>query len=688
MSFLKSNLVKKNIFLIGTIVLTAILNFAHSSEILFQTHYSKYDYQFGSSLVNFIDKLSKNQLDTKDVTNLSKNQALVRAFPEVTKIIEKAFLISKINGPNTFYKNCQPNDKSAIPYQDELNKKLDSYCRFLYLKRLTKLPANATLSSRDLNYFQSASVNYISGDQKEELIKLLKKFKKNQSNLKKISDIIIAQSIKNDIRPDSSIVIYIKKNSTFNSFLARNINKDHRVSKSFKDQYTETARSIALMITRKNFKQAVRMADNNHSFFEKNKKFIDPLIVWSNLTIMAQDFFHQGQKIEADKYFLLAKSIATKSKKQEATYNLIWGDVITKDYKKLFQSVKKYKLDETFSQHESKLQYWIAYAFYQNGEKEKALKLFNDIISKTPYSFYSIISLKILAQNNDTKPDAEIMDKLIQSNKIESYPLTKFNNDFNFSLIRLSIWLEMKNDKMIESEINYIQSLAKNKVLKNQKHAKKITLLKYNDFLTLNLIKLLNSKNQFLSSFKIFSRSLSHNSLALNYNVIKYLFPFKYYETIKKNSNSLDPLLILSLMRQESSFNPQATSIVGAKGLMQLMPNTAKLFNRKIGKKQLTIPTTNINIGIKYLNKLNSRFAGNMILILASYNAGENRIDRWRKEIFKVDDPLAMIEAIPFKETRNYVKLIYRNYFFYNFLSNKSTLMTPIHDSFKIPQEA
>lgn len=683
MLFLKTNLVKKKIFLIGTIILTLNCIIAQSSEIPFKVPYSSYDYQFGSSLVNFIEQLSKNKMDVKDVAHLSKDKALVKAFPEVNSLLEKTALISKINGPKTFYKSCEFTEKSSTPYKNELNKSLDRYCRFLNLKRLNNLPIKTKLSSRDLEYFQSASGHYISGEHREELIKLLKKLKNNQSDLKKISDIIINQSLKNDVRPDSSVVIHIKKNSRFNTFLTNNINKDHRASKSFQDQYIETSRSIAPMISRKDYKQAVRTADNNHIFFESNKKFIDPLTVWSKLTIMAQDFFHQGQKKEAEKYFLLAKSVATKSRKQEATYNLVWGDVISKDYKKLLQSVKKYKLDKTFYQHESRLQYWIAYAFYQNGEKEKALKFFNDIISKTPYSFYSIISLKILAQNQDTDLDIDIIDKLIQSNKIANYPLKKFNNDFKSSLARLAIWLEMKNDKMIESEINYVQSLSKDVVLNSQTYAKTITPLEYNDFLTLNLIKLLNSKDQFLSSFKIFSRSLNQNSLALNYNVIKYLFPFKYYETIKKNSNSLDPLFIISLMRQESSFNPHATSIVGAKGLMQLMPNTAKRFNKKVRKKQLTNPTTNINIGIKYLNKLNARFEGNMILILASYNAGENRIDKWRKNIFKVDDPLAMIEAIPFKETRNYVKLIYRNYFFYSLLSNKSTLMIPIHDSFK-----
>ena len=84
------------------------------------------------------------------------------------------------------------------------------------------------------------------------------------------------------------------------------------------------------------------------------------------------------------------------------------------------------------------------------------------------------------------------------------------------------------------------------------------------------------------------------------------------------------------------------------------------------------------------LKLLISRFDGNLIYALASYNAGENRIDRWRKEIFRNEDPLSTIESIPYEETRNYVKLIYRNNFFYSLISNKSVLMIPLEDTFKV----
>ncbi len=141
----------------------------------------------------------------------------------------------------------------------------------------------------------------------------------------------------------------------------------------------------------------------------------------------------------------------------------------------------------------------------------------------------------------------------------------------------------------------------------------------------------------------------------------------------------------MSLIRQESAFNPYARSHVGARGLMQLMPQTAKMFRKDIRAKQLATPKTNIKIGIKYLKKLLKEFNNNIIFSLAAYNAGETRVRRWRKDIFLNDDPLAIIETIPYKETRKYVQYIYRNMFFYDYIKNpQKALKVSLEGSFSL----
>ena len=101
-----------------------------------------------------------------------------------------------------------------------------------------------------------------------------------------------------------------------------------------------------------------------------------------------------------------------------------------------------------------------------------------------------------------------------------------------------------------------------------------------------------------------------------------------------------------------------AQSPVGASGLMQLMPATAKqLARKKMSRKKLYNPEQNIKLGTKYLNQLQKKYSGNQILATADYNAGPYRVKAWLKERPKMPADI-WIETIPFKETREYVKSV------------------------------
>jgi len=98
------------------------------------------------------------------------------------------------------------------------------------------------------------------------------------------------------------------------------------------------------------------------------------------------------------------------------------------------------------------------------------------------------------------------------------------------------------------------------------------------------------------------------------------------------------------------------------------MPTTAKRLQRGVGEKQLDKPNKNIELGAKYFQQLHKRYNGNLVYVLSAYNAGESRVERWKNQYFLGDDLMRNIEMIPFQETRNYVKLIFRNIFFYKTL--------------------
>lgn len=137
-------------------------------------------------------------------------------------------------------------------------------------------------------------------------------------------------------------------------------------------------------------------------------------------------------------------------------------------------------------------------------------------------------------------------------------------------------------------------------------------------------------------------------------------YPMKYEDAIRKNAekNGLDPYLIMALILQESYFNPAAKSSVGATGLMQLMPATGRELAQKLHTSaHLENPETNIKLGAFHFRHLVDLFDGHTQLAVASYNAGQGNVLKWRRAA--PSKPMdEFLESIPFPETRNYVKRV------------------------------
>nr|WP_218626953.1 murein transglycosylase [Sodalis sp. dw_96] len=139
----------------------------------------------------------------------------------------------------------------------------------------------------------------------------------------------------------------------------------------------------------------------------------------------------------------------------------------------------------------------------------------------------------------------------------------------------------------------------------------------------------------------------------------------------------------MAIARQESAWNPKAQSPVGAAGLMQLMPVTAKhtaqMFNiaSYTNPSQLLDPQTNINLGTTYLEYVYQMFGRNRILSSAAYNAGPGRVTTWLDSSAGRIDAVAFIESIPFSETRGYVKNVLAYDVFYRyFLRQPAKVLT------------
>jgi soluble lytic murein transglycosylase len=145
------------------------------------------------------------------------------------------------------------------------------------------------------------------------------------------------------------------------------------------------------------------------------------------------------------------------------------------------------------------------------------------------------------------------------------------------------------------------------------------------------------------------------------------LFPRPFWDELRKDAaaNRLDPHLVASLIRQESEFNPAAISPSNAYGLMQLLPSVGKGMAKELKIKhfstdELLVANTNLQLGTRYFKHMMDHFDGRVEYALAAYNAGEDRVDDWRRN-GKFADMEEFVESIPFAQTRDYVQAIMRN---------------------------
>lgn len=148
--------------------------------------------------------------------------------------------------------------------------------------------------------------------------------------------------------------------------------------------------------------------------------------------------------------------------------------------------------------------------------------------------------------------------------------------------------------------------------------------------------------------------------------ILELIYPMPYYNLVEKyaSENNLDIYLVYSIIKAESGFDKDAVSKKGALGLMQLTPKTAiwlasEMKLQNFSESDIIIPENNIRLGCYYLSTLLKQFDNNMDNALCAYNAGRGNVSKWllNKEYSRDGKNLY---KIPYKETRDYLKKVYR----------------------------
>jgi hypothetical protein len=189
----------------------------------------------------------------------------------------------------------------------------------------------------------------------------------------------------------------------------------------------------------------------------------------------------------------------------------------------------------------------------------------------------------------------------------------------------------------------------------------------------------------FLATFRLLSGAFRENRELITYDTMSLYYPTDVVLHEPFLNFSLDPALMTSLIRQESAFQAQAVSHAGAVGLMQVMPKTARKVQRTQTRQTLMDPVTNLNIGSRFFRSLLDEYSGDVEFALAAYNAGSNRVTDWQRRYVTPDKRL-FVDLIPFKETREYIASIARNYYWYTLTQHqdKAKTMKALQEKFVI----
>lgn len=306
--------------------------------------------------------------------------------------------------------------------------------------------------------------------------------------------------------------------------------------------------------------------------------------------------------------------------------------------KDLFQFIR-----DTYSNPNVKRQsdYWYARTVERQGEKEEAQAIYRRLASAAYLDLYAMFAIRHGAPHQEDK----------------SNPLNKRGPDWRDIAEK-----EMPDELRLAYELTALLDMkdARAEVVKNIRPSN-------NRFAQALLADYYNTTGDLVLMYRAAKQAYPQLATVEQDSAPAYFlrmyYPVRYVDAIRKYSarNGVDPHLVMGLILQESYYNPKARSAVGATGLMQLMPPTARELSQRLhvpfGPARLTNPDVNIELGTLQLKLLINMFSGNPLLAIASYNAGQGNVLKWKRASpGKSADEL--VESMPFSETRNYVKRV------------------------------
>jgi soluble lytic murein transglycosylase len=371
------------------------------------------------------------------------------------------------------------------------------------------------------------------------------------------------------------------------------------------------------------------------------------------------EFPEQSPVDEVIQHYRKATSCDTEEPSNRAAFRLGLFLVWQEKWKEAIPFFEQVEKDTRLNFLHSRSQYWKNFSLEKLGEqkKEDREKIKSQKFQDFPLSYHSLVVWGI---END-----EIFD---QTKKREEPPIlfrSQAQSQLNNPVLLTELLLQKKEGSLAAEVLEKIDL----DVLDQAEPEFRL------------YTAVLFSRNRMaLPKFRVMSRLFVQDQKFKSLTAMKMYYPLWYFDDIKSQaSGQVDPYLLISLIRQESAFNPRARSPAGAYGLMQLLPSTARRV-ASVKKDELFKPERNLKAGTKFFGQLMIRYQNRVHLALAAYNAGPLKVDRWLTR-YPTDNDLLFMDLIPYRETREYSAIILRNHYWYTRLYPE-----PVKTSANLPE--
>jgi len=390
---------------------------------------------------------------------------------------------------------------------------------------------------------------------------------------------------------------------------------------------------------------------------------------------------------------------------KEAQWHMAWLQYLRGDFKgalaRLASVAKTVRRGNESLQ--DRLRYWAAMAHLRLGDLESAREALQNLVARNPYSYYGLAAqarldqvIANLAKNKNRLP-ARVENVISVETKVASAEISEENeseetlsegedevnvvsegpepeeglqpSSFRDPAMRARIEVAQK---LIQLGLPELAKWELWEVEKRTRNKSYLTML-------IATYESIGFYNRAASIAELnFAKEREVQGIEIGEGLWMSMFPQAYKNNVAENAKrfGVPSEWVWAIMRAESVYKPDVISPVGARGLMQLMPFTARNLMRLLGENDkseipdLFTPQVNIQLGAQYLGRLQQKFKGQLPLVAAAYNAGPHRVEGWLVNFghLEMDE---FVEHIPFLETRNYVKKVVRNHTLYRRLYAK-----------------